>query len=640
MAETAVPGFAEPARLWADARHAAAVLGAQAGLLTEGARLAVEPGPAGARQLRLSAAADTTAVLRLDVPLGDAAGYWHPSAGWDRHLTADWASRWRTVGPAESAPLGCLYDTAGRALLAFGADRPAATTRVRFGLAEDTARFGVWLAVELRAGESCRVVLQPAGSPVAAAVRALGAALAVPDALPVPPAGREPAYSTWYAMHRDVGAADVEAEAKLAAAAGCGVLLLDDGWQLHAKGTGYSGSGDWTPDPAKFPDFAAHVRTVQGLGLRYMAWIAPLIVGERTAAHRKFAHLAPHAIPRLGCRVLDPRLAAAREVAADACVELVRRHHLDGLKIDFLDLAAAYADLDPVGGTGAAGRDDGTGAGGGASAECGTGAATAPGSTPSGGGDGGDAGGIGGAGDVADVGEGLRLLLADVRDRLRALRGDDLLVELRQPYTGPGMLAFGNLLRAADCPGDATANRVRTLDLGLLATSGAVHSDMLMWDRSATPQTAARQLHSALFATPQLSVALAGLPADQHAATVFWLDFWRSHRDVLTGGLIDAGRPDQLHPTVTAQLGQRAVAAFFAEHTHARLPLAGRTETALVNSTAADRVVLDVEGAATAVRLDTFDACGRPAGSHLRTLGPGPAAIAVPPAGLCVVRPA
>jgi alpha-galactosidase len=604
MAETAVPGFAEPARLWAHARHAAAVQGVQAGLLTEGARLAVESGPAGARQLRLSGAADTTAVLRLDVPLGDAAGYWHPSAGWDRHLTADWASRWRTVGPAESAPLGCLYDTAGRALLAFGADRPAATTRVRFGLAEDTARFGVWLAVELRAGESCRVVLQPPGPPVAAAVRALGAALAVPDALPVPPAGREAAYSTWYAMHRDVSAPDVEAEAKLAAAAGCGVLLLDDGWQLHAQGAGYSGSGDWTPDPAKFPDFAAHVRTVRGLGLRYMAWIAPLIVGERTAAHRRFAHLAPHAIPRLGCRVLDPRLAAARRVAADACVELVRRHHLDGLKIDFLDLAAAYADLDPIG------------------------------STPPGG----DAGG--GAGDVADVGEGLRLLLADVRDRLRALRGDDLLVELRQPYTGPGMLAFGNLLRAADCPGDATANRVRTLDLGLLATSGAVHSDMLMWDRSATPQTAARQLHSALFATPQLSVALAGLSADQHAATVFWLDFWRTHRDVLTGGLIDAGRPDQLHPTVTARLGQRAVAAFFAEHTHARLPLAGRTETALVNSTAADRVVLDVEGPATAVRLDTFDACGRPVGSRLRTLGPGPAAIAVPPAGLCVARPA
>jgi alpha-galactosidase len=460
-------------------------------------------------------------------------------------------------------------------------------------------------------------------------VRALAAAVAGPDALPVPDAARVPAYSTWYSMHRDVNAADVEAEAKLAAAAGCGVLLLDDGWQRHADGAGYSGSGDWTPDPAKFPDFTAHVAAVRATGLRYLAWIAPLLVGERTAAHRESAHLAPHAVPRLGCRVLDPRRAAARRIAADACVDLVRRHHLDGLKIDFLDLAMAYADADVT----APGRDDGTGAAGGASAGSGAGAATAAGSSATAG------SAAGGAGDVADVGLGLRLLLTEVRDRLRELRGDDLLVELRQPYTGPGMREFGNLLRAADCPADATANRVRTLDIRLLATSGAVHSDMLMWDPAASPRTAARQLHSALFATPQISVPLARIPADQQAMTAFWLGFWRDHRDVLTRGQIDAGRPDQLHQVVTARLGERAVTVFHAGNALARLPVADLAEIALVNSTAASHVVLDVEGPGAAVRLDAFDACGRPEGSRTRTLGPGPAAIPVPPSGLCVVRP-
>ena len=653
MAEGTGPeGFAQPAQLWAEHGEVLQVGGVRVSVLAGDVRLRTETAgttgagdgaaggagqDAGAAALRLEAGTATTAVLRLDVPLGDAVGYWHPSAGWERHLTADWASRWRTAGLAGSAPLGCLYDAAGRSLLAFAADRLAATTWVRFGLAEDTARFGVWLAVDLRAGESLRVLLQPSGLPFAAAARALAGALAGPDALPVPEAGRVPAYSTWYSMHRDVNAADVEAEAKLAAAAGCGLLLLDDGWQLHADGTGYSGSGDWTPDPAKFPDFAAHVAAVQGAGLRYVAWIAPLLIGERTAAHRESAHLAPHAIPRLRCRVLDPRLAAARRIAADACVDLVRRYGLDGLKIDFLDLAMAYAEVD----AGAAGRDDGTGAGGGASAESGTGAATAAGGTATAGA-GADvdaASGIDDAADVDDVGIGLRLLMTEVRDRLRELRGDELLVELRQPYAGPGMLAFGNLLRAADCPADATANRVRTLDLGLLATSGAVHSDMLMWDPAASPQTAARQLHSALFAIPQISVTLASLTEDQQAMTGFWLGFWRDHRDVLTRGEIVAGRPDQLHPAVTARLGERAVVTFHAEQAVARVHAAGLAEIALVNSTAASHVVLDVEGPGTTVRFDAFDACGRPAGSQTRTLGPGPDAIAVPPSGLCVVRP-
>ncbi|MEW1863660.1 hypothetical protein AB0399_25375, partial [Streptomyces sp. NPDC088194] len=238
-----------------------------------------------------------------------------------------------------------------------------------------------------------------------------------------------------------------------------------------------------------------------------------------------------------------------------------------------------------------------------------------------------------------DVGLAMRQLLTELRDRLRELRGDELLVELRQPYTGPGMHGFGNLLRAADCPADATANRVRTLDVGLLAGTAAVHSDMLMWDPGATARAAARQLHSALFATPQISVELAGLSAEHHAMTVFWLGFWRTHRDVLTRGEIRTGRPDLLHQTVTASLGRRVVIAFYAEHRVAPVRLAGRSEVALINSTAAAHVVLDVEGPGVRVRLDTFDACGRPAGSGPRTLGPGLTRIAVPPSGLCVVTP-
>ncbi|MFB7497993.1 glycoside hydrolase family 36 protein [Streptomyces sp. NPDC056161] len=581
--------FMDLARLWAgrDAVHAHGVAVSR---LTEGPRPDVEQDADGAVIHLPPAGTATTTVLRLDVPLGDAVGYWHPAAGWDRHLTADWASPWRAVGLVDSAPLGCLHDSAGRALLAFAADRVTATTRIRFGVHEESARFGVWLAMDLAADEHCRIRVRAPGRPVADALRALTAALAPGDALPVPEAARTPAYSTWYSLHREVDAARVEAEARHAAEAGCGVLLLDDGWQSRAQGPGYSGSGDWTPDPAKFPDFAAHVRTVRGLGLRYVAWIAPLLLGERTAAYRRLRDVAPHAVPRLSCRVLDPRRDEVRRFVVDSCAELVGRYGLDGLKIDFLDFAMAYADQ--------------------------------PGGPPG-----------------PDVGRALRRLLTELRDRLRSLRGDDLLVELRQPYTGPGMLGFGNLLRAGDCPADTTANRVRTLDLRAAATSGSVHSDMLMWDPGAPARTAARQLHSALYATPQISVRLAELTAEHRAMTAFWLGFWRDHRDVLTHGELRAGRPDQLYETVSASDGRRAVLTWYAEHRCAPLHLDGLTEAALVNSTAAAHVLVDVGRSAVEVRRDTYDACGRPAGSAVQTLLPGPNPIPVPPSGLGVLRP-
>lgn len=542
--------------------------------------------------LTVSANSFETALYHFEIPLGDAAGYWHPSAGWNRQLTPDWACAWHQVGLADSAPLGCLYDSAGRSLLSFAADRTTATTRIRFGVAEDSARFGVWLAMDLRPGENCRIRIEAPGRSVADTVSALARWLTAADPLPTPDSARTPAYSTWYSMHRAVDAASVESEAELAAEMGCGVLLLDDGWQRNARGKGYAGCGDWTPDPEKFADFATHVKTVRGMGMRYVAWIAPLLLGERSSAFGELAELAPHVDTGLDCRILDPRRERTRRFVIESCVDLVERYGLDGLKIDFLDLAMAYA-----GGEVQDGRQD-------------------------------------------DVGPAMREMLAELRDRLRALRGDDPLVEIRQPYNGPAMFEFGNLVRASDCPADATANRVKTLDIRATAPAAAVHADMLMWDPAAPAEAAARQLHSALFAVPQVSVLLGDQSAEHRAATAFWLRFWLEHRDVLTRGSLDAGRPDELYGTVTAVDDTRAVVAYYAERRVVPLKPNRYREIALVNSTSAARVVLDLEGPAAEYHLDLFDACGRPAGSDRRLLRPGLLSLAVPPSGLGRLRPA
>ncbi|MCZ0982418.1 alpha-galactosidase [Streptomyces diastatochromogenes] len=91
-------------------------------------------------------------------------------------------------------------------------------------------------------------------------------------------------YSTWYAFNQDVTAASVEAQAGPAVELGCGVLILDDGWQRHGNGRGYAGCGDWQPDPAKFPDLAGHVARVRDRGLRYLLWVAPSSSARRPTA--------------------------------------------------------------------------------------------------------------------------------------------------------------------------------------------------------------------------------------------------------------------------------------------------------------------------------------------------------------------
>ncbi|MEU0569398.1 glycoside hydrolase family 36 protein [Nonomuraea sp. NPDC005983] len=575
--------FADPRRLWTDGSalhlHGAAITRLTPGPVPTAS--AVDPEGV----VEIAGSEFGTTLLRVDVALGDAVGFWHPGAGWDRHLAADWMTGWRTVGLVDSAPLGCLYDGSGRSLLGFATDRLAPSTRVRFGLGERTGRFGVWLAMDLRPGEICRVRVAAPGTEVAETVRSLTRWQSGAATLPVPDAGRVPAYSTWYAYHQEVGATAIEAEAKLAAEAGCGLLILDDGWQRGAHGGGYAGCGDWEPDPEKFPDFGAHVATVRGLGLTYLAWIAPLLLGDDSAARDGLAAFAPHVKPNWRCHVLDPRHEGVRRFVVDSCVRLVDRYGLDGLKIDFLDAAMVYA------------------------------------------------------GEGGDVGEAMRALLVDLRDGLRSVRGTDLLIELRQPYTGAAMREFGNLLRAGDCPADAVGNRVRTVDLAVAGLESAVHSDMLMWDPKAPPQAAARQLLSVLHAVPQISVRLAELPADHRAMTAFWLAFWREHRDVLMHGALDAGRPDELHPVVIVSDASRAVLIFHAQRHAASLDPTGFAEVALVNNTDAERVLLDLTRPAV-VRLDVSDVCGTPVRSETTRLEPGPQWLAVPPSGLCLIRPA
>ncbi|MDJ0384879.1 glycoside hydrolase family 36 protein [Streptomyces sp. G-G2] len=536
--------------------------------------------PDGLRVLEV-ATGGAPAEIRFSVPLGDAAGYWHPQGGWRRTLLADWEGR-ATVSLVDGLAAGCLYDYSGATLLTFAAADPAPETTLRFGVSEENDTHVVHLRLPADAeGRPHRVVLVPSAPSVAAALRPLRAwyARELPP-MPVPEGARTPVYSTWYAFNQDVSAEEVETQAALAAQLGCGALILDDGWQEYGHGRGYAGLGDWRPDPAKFPDFTGHVAEVRALGLRYLAWTAPLLIGPDADCHARWAPYAPAPATVPGAHVLDPRLPEVRRHVVELCARLVRDHGLDGLKLDFLDQAMVYA---------------GDGAGG--------------------------------------IGRAMAGLLAELRAALEDVRPEGLLLELRQPYTGPGTAPFGNMLRSFDCPADAAANRVRTLDTALLAVGGAVHSDMLLWSPSAPVEAVARQLIGALHAVPQLSVRLDRIPEAHRAAIAFWLSQWRANRGALLDGEVEPGRPDELYPLVRATAGDRCLISVHGSLV-VPLDLAAHRRVELVNGSARDTLTLAVRGGPAEVARVIHGPDGRIIESTSARFGEGPHTLAVPRGGL------
>ena len=76
--------------------------------------------------------------------------------------------------------------------------------------------------------------------------------------------------------------------------------------------------------------------------------------------------------------------------------------------------------------------------------------------------------------DVKSIPLAVDAMLSDVVWRLKAVK-PDILVEFRQPYVGPGIRRFGNMLRATDCPLSMVENRTRISQWGMKGQSLLIH---------------------------------------------------------------------------------------------------------------------------------------------------------------------
>ncbi|WP_052227011.1 glycoside hydrolase family 36 protein [Microbacterium mangrovi] len=508
----------------------------------------------------VTVAVDGPGQIVLQAPLGNASGFWYPGFDLAPALPADWHGR-QSFSAVRSAPIGVLCDVDGTSGLAFAFDCVVDEGVLEFGASEESKTFVVRLEVgeqHVRRG-GIRLAV------VADRVRYEPAVRALSDFLhdgaghrPLSRTATRPVYSTWYAYSQAVTAEIVEAEASRAAALGCRSVFIDDGWQRYGDGRWYAGCGDWEPDPQKFPDLRATVDRLHAQGMDAVVWIAPLLLGAHSAVYERLRPLAPAHVPGLRADVLDPRRAEVRAHVAETCARLVRDYDLDGLKVDFLNNAMVYA-------------------------------------------------GTASTGDIDNVGRAMVELLREVADAVDAARPGTL-IEFRQPYISPAVAPYADVVRADDCPADADQNRRSIVDLRLFADGQVVHSDPLMWDPTAGPEAAARQVLNAFFGVPQLSMPLADLPDDHRRTVADLIAEWVELRPTVLEGSLFAALPAEGYPVVGSRRGDALVVAAY-QPRRLDLDLAGVRTLSVVNATAStslpyalvgdgpDRATLRVHGA-------------------------------------------
>ncbi len=380
----------------------------------------------------------------------------------------------------------------------------------------------------------------------------------------VPEAAFEPLYSAWYSFHQNVHDTEIEAECAEAVKLGMKVLIVDDGWQTDDNNRGYAYCGDWQISKKRFPDMAAHVAKVHALGMKYMIWYGVPMIGLKSQNYERFKgkYLWTQNDRWSGYSCLDPRFPEVRRFLCDIYAKAMKDWNLDGLKLDFID-AIGFRGADPAVKENYAGRD------------------------------------------IKSLSEAVDQLMKDVYATLTAIKPDSL-VEFRQGYIGPGIRQYGNMMRAADCPGDLLANRCRIANLRLTSGNTAVHADMLEWNVQETPERAARFVLSTMFGVIQYSVMLRTLPADHKRMIAHWLDFSQKHRDALLKGTFRPRHFEAFYPLIEAENAQERIIGVYNDVVFADCGSPDR-DVYLLNATGRPSLVVKLAAKPASVEVyDTF----------------------------------
>jgi alpha-galactosidase len=149
------------------------------------------------------------------------------------------------------------------------------------------------------------------------------------------PEHRPVVYNSWYATRFDVRVEHQLALADVAADLGVEVFVVDDGW-FRGRTSDRAGLGDWSVDPAKFPDGLEPLTTgVLDRGMRFGLWVEPEAVNPDSdlyRAHPDWVHRPLH--PLRHQYVLDLGMPEVEAWAAQVLRRLLTEHPISYLKWD------------------------------------------------------------------------------------------------------------------------------------------------------------------------------------------------------------------------------------------------------------------------------------------------------------------
>ena len=423
--------------------------------------------------------------IRFQVPVLDIHGYWHPEL---RTPTSKihWTIESKSAGQ-RNFPYLVFLNSRQVNRCSIGLTDIIDDTHFYAKMNQEKCTYDVTITVALHPESTdFELILDERAIPWTEALADWRDKLGLP-AQTFPEGAWKPVFCTWYAVHAAVTQDWVEKTAEIASKLGFGTLIIDDGWCFDVMKRvspetipdWYEWIGDWNLSKKKFPDFENHRRRVQAMGMKYMLWVAPFLIGEKS----EFKKQHPDCFKteyKEGCHTIWSTNEEAVAAQLEKMKHVIRDYGLDGLKVDFIDYI--YPNIEQSEG---------------------------------------------------------RTVMKFVRELAKTIREvkPDALIEFRQCYATPGMAAYGTQFRAGDVPFDFIDNFQRIAQIRIsMGDRIPVHADPVYWHPQESPMNISRHMIASLGGVPMLSMDLPAVSETERKIIRRWLKFYEEHLPTFRDG--------------------------------------------------------------------------------------------------------
>lgn len=426
--------------------------------------------------------------MRFSVPILDMHGYWVPESRTPSTKIV-WVIESKSAGQ-RAFPFIAFFNSRQINRLSAGLTNLTDDARILAKMNQEKCTYDITIEVALgKDSQDFELIIDQRPQVWTDSLADWRKALALP--LPEFPEGAwEPVFCTWYAVHAAVTQDWVEKNAEVASRLGFRTLIIDDGWCFDVMkrvspetiSTWYEMIGDWFLSEKKFPDFENHRKRVQAMGMKYLLWVAPFLIGAKSELYKQLADIVKPEYHE-GCYTFDSSRKEAAKLLLGKMKHVIQDYGLDGLKVDFLDYI--FPNMEEP------------------------------------------------------RGEDTTHFIQELARTIRKVK-KDALIEFRQAYATPGMLAYGTQFRAGDVPFDFIDNFHRLAQIRISVGDGVpVHADPAYWHPQESPENISRHMIASLAGVPMLSMDLLAISETEQKIIRHWLGFYQAHRETFNYGKWD-----------------------------------------------------------------------------------------------------